>query len=272
MERANTRETSALIKRYIKEKYNVCAKVRTSKYSGGDSLDIEYTAGPDEGIIKPLFNNLQEGDFDGMIDLYEYRDKSGLSLYGKELETRKYVFVRQEIPAPLYFALAKCYSDANNFAGIPKLETPEQLYKNDPAFEKWAGGCWTWQHFFDRAFEDRNFCTDETDKIKIISCEDDPDKNRAVIFTYEYEGKRYKTNKFELPGKPAKAAKPDPEPVAGSLKIIEYSEKALAVIGDTRPIKDTLKQLGGRFNPRLTCGPGWIFSKKRENELKQFIN
>lgn len=49
----------------------------------------------------------------------------------------------------------------------------------------------------------------------------------------------------------------------GSVQIIDYSEKAIAVIGDTRPIKDKLKDLGGKFNPRLTCGPGWIFSKKR---------
>jgi hypothetical protein len=49
---------------------------------------------------------------------------------------------------------------------------------------------------------------------------------------------------------------------AGQVQIIDYSEKAIAVVGDTRPIKGTLKNLGGKFNPRLTCGPGWIFSKK----------
>jgi len=48
---------------------------------------------------------------------------------------------------------------------------------------------------------------------------------------------------------------------AGQIQIIDYSEKAIAVIGETRPIKDKLKELGGRFNFRLTCGPGWIFKK-----------
>lgn len=33
------------------------------------------------------------------------------------------------------------------------------------------------------------------------------------------------------------------------VEIIDYSEKAIAVIGDTKPIKDQLKELGGRFNP-----------------------
>jgi hypothetical protein len=72
------------------------------------------------------------------------------------------------------------------------------------------------------------------------------------------------------------APKPEPEterptPVevpAGKIQVIEYSDKALAVIGDTRTIKEKLKELGGRFNPRLTCGPGWIFSKKQADQLK----
>lgn len=56
-------------------------------------------------------------------------------------------------------------------------------------------------------------------------------------------------------------------PVKG-VEIVEYSEKAIAVIGDTKSIKDLLKSLGGSFNPRLTCGAGWIFSKKKEDELR----
>lgn len=61
------------------------------------------------------------------------------------------------------------------------------------------------------------------------------------------------------------------EPVevkAGEINIIDYSEKAIAVIGDTKPIKDKLKELGGRFNFRLTCGPGWIFPKTKLEDIK----
>jgi hypothetical protein len=52
--------------------------------------------------------------------------------------------------------------------------------------------------------------------------------------------------------------------VTGDFLIVDYSEKALAVFGDTRPVKDELKALGGRFNPKLTHEgtkkAGWIFS------------
>jgi hypothetical protein len=58
---------------------------------------------------------------------------------------------------------------------------------------------------------------------------------------------------------------------AGRVEIIDYSEKAIAVIGDTKPIKDKLKELGGKFNFRLTCGCGWIFPKTKLEEVKREI-
>jgi len=68
---------------------------------------------------------------------------------------------------------------------------------------------------------------------------------------------------------------PNLEPIevkAGTVQIIEYSEKAIAVMGDTRPIKDTLKELGGRFNPRLSCGAGWIFPKSRLEAVQKALS
>lgn len=55
------------------------------------------------------------------------------------------------------------------------------------------------------------------------------------------------------------------------VEIIDYSEKAIAVIGDTKPIKDQLKELGGRFNSRLTCGAGWVFLKTKREEVELLI-
>lgn len=52
------------------------------------------------------------------------------------------------------------------------------------------------------------------------------------------------------------------------LQLVDYSEKAIAIIGDTKKYKDTLKSLGGRFNFNLSCGAGWIFPKSKANELK----
>lgn len=53
---------------------------------------------------------------------------------------------------------------------------------------------------------------------------------------------------------------------ANGLTVINYSEKAIAVTGETKPIKDTLKAMSGWFNKSLDMGdgtkfPGWIFKK-----------
>lgn len=56
------------------------------------------------------------------------------------------------------------------------------------------------------------------------------------------------------------------------VQIIDYSEKAIALVGETRAIKETLKTLGGRFNAHLTCGAGWIFSKAKEATLRKALN
>lgn len=66
------------------------------------------------------------------------------------------------------------------------------------------------------------------------------------------------------------------EPVtAEGLEVVDYSEKAIAVFGDTKPIKEQLKELGGRFNPSLNYQgekrAGWIFSKKQAAKVRELI-
>lgn len=57
------------------------------------------------------------------------------------------------------------------------------------------------------------------------------------------------------------------------MEIINYSEKAIAVVGDdTKQVKDQLKAMGGRFNPRLSCGAGWIFPATRRAQVEAFVN
>lgn len=70
----------------------------------------------------------------------------------------------------------------------------------------------------------------------------------------------------EAKGKVVKKEAPAKQTVyiqADGLQLVDYSEKAFVLIGDTKAIKDKLKELGGRFNARLSCGAGWIFSKIR---------
>ena len=56
------------------------------------------------------------------------------------------------------------------------------------------------------------------------------------------------------------------------LKIINYSDKSIVVVGDgTKTHKDSLKELGGKYNPNLSGGAGWIFSKKATEKVQSFL-
>lgn len=61
------------------------------------------------------------------------------------------------------------------------------------------------------------------------------------------------------------------EHAATAWQIVDYSEKAVAAVGDTKPMAEKFKELGGRFNPRLTCGAGWIFSRRKEDDLRALL-
>ena len=50
-----------------------------------------------------------------------------------------------------------------------------------------------------------------------------------------------------------------------AVTVCKYSEKAIAVIGNTRPFADVLRANGGRFNARLSCGAGWIFQATKRD-------
>lgn len=84
-------------------------------------------------------------------------------------------------------------------------------------------------------------------------------ENRGISLYTKPEPKQNKTNKTETIE-------------AKGIQIIDYSEKAIAIVGETRAIKETLKTLGGRFNSHLSCGAGWIFSKTKETTLREALN
>lgn len=84
-------------------------------------------------------------------------------------------------------------------------------------------------------------------------------ENREISLYTKPEPKQNKTNETKVID-------------AKGVQIIDYSEKAIAIVGETRAIKDTLKTLGGRFNAHLTCGAGWIFSKAKEATIREALN
>lgn len=63
-----------------------------------------------------------------------------------------------------------------------------------------------------------------------------------------------------------------------NIELVQYSEKAIAVFGETKPVKDDLKRMGGKFNKYLTNPhtgskqAGWVFQTKHRDMLQAFVD
>ena len=105
-----------------------------------------------------------------------------------------------------------------------------------------------------------------------------PEMEQALKEEDEARERAFKEWQDERNRKREETQKPEQEEAAQAvdgLEIVDYSEKAIALFGDTRPIKDALAALGGRFNSRLTHEgekrAGWIFPKTRSEQVKALI-
>lgn len=61
------------------------------------------------------------------------------------------------------------------------------------------------------------------------------------------------------------------------IKIIDYTEKSIVVIGNTTEYKEKLKEIGGKWNSRLKHPDtkeqmsGWIFPKTKIENVKKIV-
>lgn len=59
-----------------------------------------------------------------------------------------------------------------------------------------------------------------------------------------------------------------------------YSEKSIALFGNTKPYSSEIMKIGGKFNPSLKTssdedsarGPGWVFSKSKKNTVQELVS
>ena len=97
---------------------------------------------------------------------------------------------------------------------------------------------------------------------------------KGFIDTLAYTAGNEDNIRLESP-KPERTQGQEQTTVKGNFTIVDYSEKAIALFGDTKPIKDRLSDIGGRFNSRLTHDgqkrAGWIFQKAKEAQVREAI-
>lgn len=97
----------------------------------------------------------------------------------------------------------------------------------------------------------------------------------SIKVSDEYKVIEPKAKKSSVKPEKVEEAKEVEAVTVEGLEIVGYSEKAIAVFGDTKAIKEQLKELGGRFNPSLSYNgnkrAGWIFSKKKADEVRNLM-
>lgn len=226
---------AAAIREELKKEFpNYKFSVTSDNFANGNAVRIAWTDGPTEEQVKKYTNKYEYGHFDGMTDMYEYSNNI------EGLPQAKFVTESRTISAELKAILTP---DLTEFL---KTHTSNN-YRDDLSS--------IMHRIFNR--------TEIKDVNNVKGIEENPNSEFSGIDGYYKIA--FKTEE------PAPTAQPNIKPIesaAGEVNIIEYSDKAIAVIGETKPIKELLKSLGGSFNPRLTCGCGWIFSKKKLEEVQ----
>ena len=115
----------------------IAFSVRTSKYAGGNSVDISWTDGPTTAQTEKITNKYAGGHFDGMTDSYDYKSSPWTEVFGEA----KYVHCQRHYSDQTVLAIARLVR--SRLGGIE--ETPEQiaaLWKNGQCYQiKQSGGC-----------------------------------------------------------------------------------------------------------------------------------
>lgn len=231
-DRWDYKTTSGNLRKVLAHKFPG-VKFSVSRRSGSNSVTIRWTDGPTDEAVNQIGKLFQGLTFDGMTDCEDSVDSEFLTLFG----ALGYVFTEREFsPSAMEAEKARVLED------YPQLAGDEQVHYSKITSIKHAKDAQvTW---FSVASVARH-------RLWYVGLTPDPEvKQRS----------RSKTTTPKPETTPA-------EPSSG-LRMVDYSEKAVAVVGDTKAVKDLLKSMGGRFNPRLSCGAGWVFGKKKTDELK----
>lgn len=213
---------------------------KSDSFSMGDSVHISWTDGATAAEIQAISGKYQYGHFNGMEDIYENTNH------------------RDDIPQSKYVSESRTMSDQIKVLQ-PQLE--ELINAGFKGFNSYDDRP---EHVLYRLFAKTSLPAGAI--VTGIERFDDQEGNGIEShFRIVFSAPHQESKKEE--------SKPQPvETIPGQVQIIEYGDKAIAVIGDTKPIKEQLKALGGKFNLRLSCGAGWIFPKTKLMEITSALS
>jgi hypothetical protein len=118
----NAKSTASVIKQYVKQKYGSSLVVWSTSdvYSGGSSVRVNVSTSIGGGVSQEIYNDIvlfansfKAGRFNGMYDIYEYRDDKPTTDNGTELDYfPSYIFVENK---PKWDSVEYWLNEWNNF-------------------------------------------------------------------------------------------------------------------------------------------------------------
>lgn len=226
---------AAAIKEELKAAYpHIKFSVKSESFSMGDSVHVNWTDGPTSEEVNDIIKKYQYGHFDGMTDMYESTNR------------------RNDIPQSKYVSGSRSISDEVEAILLPDAE---RLFISDR-----YGHVRTATDFLRQVFYHCTIPKGAT-VTGIVRNAETCGINRPEIFY---------TLAYTLPETAQQPNFTTVEVTKGEINIVDYSEKAFAVIGtpeDLKALQPKMYELGGNFNKYLKCGAGYIFSKKKLDEV-----
>lgn len=154
------KDVAKIVRKVLKEKFSETKfSVRSKVYSGGSSIDVEWTDGPRESEVKDLVGHFHGASFDGMIDLKSYHDSyhNGEKVhFGND-----YIFFRWNISDEIY--INKANEILENFGYEERISTIEELGRSLIQIGGWYLRDFTYQELNKK--EDYYHCIHDDDNI-----------------------------------------------------------------------------------------------------------
>lgn len=209
--------------------------VRSETFSGGDAVRIGWADGPTVKEVDVIAEKYKDGHFDGMTDMYEYKK-------GRTGPGAKYITTCREMSEQTRISLRMDAEPLHAKDNFDCHDVSQYIY--------------------------RIFVKTSLPAGAVVTGLVPTGNNSGSVCPSTFYKAAYTSPQQQGGPKPAHT---QTEPVAqtpGKMQIVAYSEKAIAVTGDTYPHRVALKNAGGKFNARLSCGAGWIFSKKHTQDVE----
>ncbi|MFQ2456893.1 hypothetical protein ACVDHI_10665 [Aeromonas sp. 25-248] len=157
-------------------------------------------------------------------------------------------FLKQEKPVMLYYSKKPVDMDEADLAQVQKLKDFKKSIRDKGIQEQYSN----------------------TDELK---------QKLTRHLTIVMRGISVGTHLTATVVKEAKAAKNSTSPIVtaqktssnNDIKLVDYTDKAFVVIGDTLNFKDDLSEINGKWIKLRSGGFGWMFSKKRLSDVADIL-